>query len=115
MKPIDYRNATFADLQERLAGDRERVLAAWRKHGPCTTEDLAALSGIPLLTLRPRNTELVQLGFVVLAGGNKRSGVYRAATDAEVIDHLRTQQQLAHGQVVQQTLALNLSSPGRYY
>lgn len=115
MRPIDYRNAKFADLQEYIVRDRHRVLLAWREHGPCTTEGLAQLSGIPLLTLRPRTTELVQLGFVMLAGGAKRSGVYRAATDAEVLDHLRTQQQLAHGQVVQQTLALNLPAPGRYY
>lgn len=115
MRPIDYRNAKFADLQEYIVRDRHRVLVAWREHGPCTTEGLAQLSGIPLLTLRPRTTDLVQLGFVILAGGNKRGGVYRAATAEEVLDHFRAQQSIAHGTEVQQSLALNLPSPARYY
>ena len=115
MKPVDYRNATFAEVQSRIEGDRARVLEAWRLHGPCTTEDLAQRSGIDLLTLRPRNTELVQLGLVILAGGRARSGVYRAATAEEAAEHFRDKQAEAHGRPVQTHLALNLSTPSRYY
>jgi hypothetical protein len=87
MKPIDFRMATFDDLQLRIAGGRAEVLAAWRKHGTCTTQELAELSGISILTLRPRTTELFQLGFVCLADHQpaKGEGIYRARTDAEII------------------------------
>lgn len=124
MRPIDYRNATFAELQQHIAGDRERVLAAWQAHGPCTTEDLAQRSGLSILTLRPRTTELVQLGFVVLLdwrGGlpsvarRAKGGCYRAATADEVFDHFHTQQSLANGQTVQTELAINLPTRSRYF
>jgi hypothetical protein len=115
MKPIDYRNATFAEIQDRIAGDRLRVLEAWRMHGPCTTEDLAVRSGIPILTLRPRTTELGQLGFLVLMAGGKRGGVYRAASADEALSYFHEQQGAAHGRPVQTNLALNLPTPSRYY
>jgi len=115
MKPIDYRNATFADLQRHITGDRMRVLAAWKKHGPCTTEDLAERCSISILSLRPRTTELLQLGFVILMGGKKRGGVYRAAEYQEVTSYFHEQQSLANGRTVQPELALNLPKPARYY
>lgn len=115
MKPIDYRNATFAEIRDRIAGDRARVLEAWRVHGPCTTEDLAARSGIPILTLRPRTTELRQLGFVILAAGKGHSGVYRSATADEALAFFHEQQGAAHGRPVQQSLGLNIPTPNRYY
>jgi predicted ArsR family transcriptional regulator len=97
MKPVDFRNETFAQIQERVSGDRQRVLAAWLEHGPCTTAELAAKSGIPILTLRPRTTDLYQLGFVICVeeetsggptGGRAPAGAhYRAATPAEAKDH----------------------------
>lgn len=115
MKPIDYRNATFADLQTHITGDRERVLDAWKKHGPCTTEDLAQRSGISILSLRPRTTDLVKLGFVLLAGGGKRGGVYRAAEYQELVNHFTEQQQLAQGNPVQGELAIHVPKPTRYF
>lgn len=94
MKPVDYRNETFQSLLGRLSGQREAVLAAWSAHGPCTTERLAELSGLSILTLRPRTTELYEMGFVKLVeeedGGDRprgrRGGVYRAASMAEAED-----------------------------
>ena len=83
MKPIDYSNATYNDLIGRLTGLRERVLAAWRRCGPCTTEQLAEWSDISILTLRPRTTELYQMGFVIYQG----EGIYRAATTEETQAH----------------------------
>lgn len=87
MKPVDYRNATFHDLLKTVSGKREETLRAWRDHGPCTTEELADRSGLSILTLRPRTTELYQLGFVMLADSAAEAttsgAVYRAATTSE--------------------------------
>jgi predicted transcriptional regulator len=107
MKPIDYRNDNFVDVQATINGRREEVLTAWQEHGPCTTEELAERSGISVLTLRPRTTDLYQLGFVVLEGGNKRAGIYRAATSAEVLQHFRDRQAKA-----QQGVQTDLFSQG---
>jgi transcription initiation factor IIE alpha subunit len=83
MKPIDFRNETWRDVQERFAeGLRQQVYRALEKHGPCTTRELAQRSGIDILSLRPRVTELYQLGLAELAnpepGGGE--GVYQAVS-----------------------------------
>lgn len=98
MIPVDFRNITFADLKARgLEGQRARVLAAWVAHGPCTTRELEARSGIPLLSLRPRTTELLELGLVRVAERQpvKGEGTYRAATETEAFDHFNRQRGLA--------------------
>lgn len=64
MKAIDFRNATFESIRKDLEGLRLQVYEAWMKHGPCTTRQLAQHCGIDLLTVRPRTTELVQLGLL---------------------------------------------------
>lgn len=64
VKSIDFRNATFESLRGQLDGLRAAVYEAWVKHGPTTTRQLARLCEIDLLTLRPRTTELVQIGLV---------------------------------------------------
>ncbi|MFA6271418.1 MAG: hypothetical protein WC657_09530 [Candidatus Paceibacterota bacterium] len=68
MKAIDYRNTSWAQLQGHLAGQRETVYHAFEHHGPGTTRDIAHKANISILTLRPRTTELVQLGFVEVLG-----------------------------------------------
>jgi hypothetical protein len=87
MRPLDFRLATFADLQERLQGQRAAVFAAWKKYGPCTTQQLAASSGLSILSLRPRTTELFQLGFICLADEQPAwaAGVYRAREYPELV------------------------------
>lgn len=88
MKPIDYRNETFERLQERMNRNRRLVLDALRIHGPCTTRELAARMGWDILNVRPRVTELCQLGFAVIdedAPGRKSEGTYRALSDAEAL------------------------------
>lgn len=119
MTPLDYRNATFAELQARgLEGLRGHVLSAWQLHGPCTTEELAAHSGLSILTLRPRTTELVQLGLVLLAESTARrgGGIYRAATAHEALYHFQGERARASGANAQPELALGLTSPpARYY
>lgn len=103
MKPIDYRNATFAALQERLVGQRAAVLEAWRLHGPGTTEEVALRSQIAILTFRPRTTELFQLGFIVLTDSQpaKGEGTYRVRTQPELARWFHEQQSLARGEGVQ--------------
>lgn len=84
MAPLDYRNATFNDLKSRLSGLRIEVYQAHLDYGPGTTKEIADRSGLSLLTLRPRTTELLDLGFVELIGGHGHEGIYRARSMAEV-------------------------------
>jgi len=83
MKPIDYRNETWANIQERLKGDRIKVLDALREHGPCTTRALASAMEWDILNVRPRVTELVQLHFADCTGKLGSEGVYLAFSDNE--------------------------------
>jgi hypothetical protein len=94
MKPVDFRDATFASLREDLAGMRKGAYEAWVVYGPGTTRAVAQASGIDLLTFRPRTTELVQAGLVVVEESEKREsgnretgtgteGVYRVARPEE--------------------------------
>lgn len=84
MKPIDYRNATFADIQDRISKVRGEVYHALQIHGPCTTRQLAIRCGIDILTVRPRITELLSIDAAVLVGSENTEGVYRAATIPEM-------------------------------
>jgi predicted ArsR family transcriptional regulator len=108
MKPLDFRLATWADLQDRLAGQRAAVLEAWRLHGPGTTEAVAQRAGISILTFRPRTTELVQLGFVALTAEQpaRGEGTYRVRGHDELVHWFREQQALARGEGVQTELAI---------
>lgn len=98
MKPLDYRNANYADLRSRLQGDRLRVLSAWRQHGPGTTREVAMKANMDLLSFRPRTTELHQLGLVELLQDKEdpdlrprdaHEGMYRALSDAEAMGIFR--------------------------
>jgi hypothetical protein len=106
MKPVDFRNATFAELAGRIAGQRASALEAWRQHGPATTAELAERSGLSILTLRPRTTELVQLGYVTLCEAQPagHEGVYRVRTDEELAAWFTAQQAAAQPVEVQTTL-----------
>lgn len=106
MRPIDFRNTTYHDLvAQSAASNRLAVLSAWRQHGPCTTRELAERSGIDLLHLRPRTTELVQLGFVGLVEDELQTtpgaGVYRALSEEESLEYFRTMQEAAHQEAEQ--------------
>ncbi len=68
MKPIDFRNATWQEIQGKLSGQRRLIYEAWLLHGPCTTRELAHKSGLSILTVRPRTTELFQLMLLDLTG-----------------------------------------------
>ena len=100
MKPVDYRNETFAGLKAKWLVDlRLEVLEGLKVHGPCTTKQLAAAmrpaDPLFLLDVRPRVTELCQLGFAVLVDNSQppstdhcplpasSGGYYRAASEFE--------------------------------
>ncbi len=86
MKPVDFRTITWQEIQDSLQGMRLATLRAFQLFGPCTTREAARRSGMDILTLRPRATELCQLGMIVLADEDSaegHEGIYRALTDAE--------------------------------
>jgi hypothetical protein len=83
VKPVNCRNRTFTGIRSELHGRLQGVYCAWIAHGPCTTRQLAARAGLDILNVRPRTTELVQMGLVELVDGNGREGVYRARSQAE--------------------------------
>lgn len=106
MKPIDYRNETWADIQARLDLMRETVYRGYQIHGACTTRELADKMGLERDTVRPRNTELVELGYVELAYPDLpgRAGVYQAVPLAVAIARFNQKK----AEALQQQLPLNL-------
>jgi hypothetical protein len=76
MKPVDIRNETWADIAARVDGDRRAVYDGLTRHGPATTRALAAAMGWDPFNVRPRVTELCQIGLARLAGRRRREGVY---------------------------------------
>ncbi len=90
MQPIDFSRITFAELQATLNESRTRVHRAWLAHGPGTTREIAQKAQIDILSLRPRSTELYELGLIELlslkpsdASNYSHQGIYRARTLAE--------------------------------
>jgi predicted ArsR family transcriptional regulator len=95
MHPTDYRNDTWDAVQLRVNHKRRAVLAGLRAFGPCTTRQLADRMKADILAVRPRVTELVQLGFVALATDTKaggHEGVYRAFSDDEALAQFHARQ-----------------------
>jgi hypothetical protein len=80
MKTTDTRDMTWDELRDALDGLRARVWEWLRLHGPATTSGIAEGSGMGILTVRPRVSELAVLGFVELVGRDGREGVYRAVS-----------------------------------
>jgi len=105
---IDYRNDTWADVQPRVRGLQLAVYEALLRSGPCTTRELARRSGIDILTVRPRVTELCQLEWIALvdddAGGHE--GTYRALTLDEAKARFERRKAQALGRPVQAEMAL---------
>lgn len=65
-------------LDHKLRGMRLEIYRSWRLFGPKTTKELADRTGLSLLTLRPRTTELLQLGLLKQLGMLDGEGVYEA-------------------------------------
>lgn len=84
MTPADYSRRSWEAIAGRLTGLREAVYDALLRYGPCTTAELAARMGRSILTVRPRVTELVQLGFAELVGDERgAAGRYAAVRYVE--------------------------------
>jgi hypothetical protein len=88
MKPVDYRNATWDELQGRLDALRAQVWHGMEVEGVAhTTREWAEILGVDLLTVRPRITELCEMGFAELvqrAGcPRSREGLYRSLSPFE--------------------------------
>ena len=80
MNPTDIRAMNWNELSGKLEGLRHRVYLAMQATGPATTADIAARSGLSVLTVRPRVTELVQLGFAQCFGKQAKEGIYIAVS-----------------------------------
>ena len=104
MSPATIRDLNWTELQSRLSGLRASVYEALRMHGPCTTRDLAERAHLDILTVRPRVTELCEIGFAECTGRAAGEGIYRARTFAEAAAHHAQEQAIARGEGVQETL-----------
>jgi hypothetical protein len=106
MKPIDLRNATWNEVREQLAGRMLVVYEAWQKHGPGTTREIAERSGLDILTVRPRTTELYQLNFVALLGFVNKEGIYAAMPELAALEAFQQRQKAARADASQLPLKL---------
>lgn len=80
MSPTDIRALVWADIQGRLEGDREAIYRNLLHFGPCTTRGLASRMDMDPFSVRPRVTELCQLGLSRLQQRSGREGIYEAIT-----------------------------------
>ena len=82
MNPVDFSRSTYAQIEQALGALRVHVWNGLKQHGPCTTAELATRMEMSVLTVRPRVTELVQLGLARLVPTQHRGheGVYEACT-----------------------------------
>lgn len=88
-----YRQMAWEDVQGRLVDERLAVYHGLQMWGPCTTRQLARLMDRDILSVRPRVTELLQMGFAVevevaperrFMDRAAREGYYRAARIEDV-------------------------------
>jgi len=103
MHATAIRDLNFEQLKDRLSGLRQAVHSALQLHGPCTTRALAHKAGLDILTVRPRVTELVELGFAECTGREAGEGVYRALNYNEAARAFGERQAIARGEGVQQS------------
>ena len=78
MKTTTPRDLTWDQIRDQLDGAREAIWTWLRAHGPATTTAIASGTGIPLLTVRPRVSELAALGWIECRGRSGREGAYGA-------------------------------------
>lgn len=102
MNPAALRNTNFESLRASLADRCADVYRAFTEHGPCSTAQLAERTGIGLLSLRPRTTDLHDLGLLCAAGermeNGKRATIY-AVTDRATWQQWRAENFPADGQL----------------
>ena len=107
MTTLDLRNATWDQIRATLRGRRVAAYEAWKLWGPGTTHDVAERSGMSILALRPRTTELMKLGFVDLiesAGGHE--GIYAAVNEDIALERFEKARREERGEAAQLPLKL---------
>ena len=72
----EIKRQVWRQIREQATGQRRLVWEAYRDHGPCTSKAISAATGISLWNVRPRTTELLQMGLLKLVGKDGRDGVY---------------------------------------
>ncbi len=105
MQAIDCRSETWESVMKRVEGIRKEVYRLLMIHGPCTTRVLALKSGtLSVLTIRPRMTELCQLGLARCVGRHKdlltSEGVYEAISTEQAEEAFNRRRTAASGQGV---------------
>jgi hypothetical protein len=75
---LDAREATWATVRMRLRGARLRAYQIFQENGPCTTTEAAQRGPMSILTLRPRVTELCEMGLLECVEVRDGNGIYRA-------------------------------------
>lgn len=103
MKAVDCRADTWETVLKRVDGIRMEVYRLLRQHGPCTTRELALKSGaLSVLTIRPRMTELCQLGLARCVGRHKdpisSEGVFESVSLNEAENAFGRRKTAASGQ-----------------
>jgi hypothetical protein len=108
LRPAQLRNLTWKEVRVHVSDDMQRVHRAWAEHGPGTTREVADKSGLSLLTLRPRTTDLYQVGMVECVDRRGGQGVYayRSETEAEAAQAWK-QDRSSHKQAGRATPAEN--------
>jgi predicted transcriptional regulator len=81
--PTALRDHNFDSLRATLDERRRGVLYALAQHGPCTTRQLALSARMDILSIRPRVTELKDLGLITYVGREAGEGVYAVTPQAE--------------------------------
>jgi len=84
----DLRSVHFAEVRERISGNRQAVYWALLHHGPATAKELADAMRWDKTSCRPRLTELCQC-FHAIATGERRNSehVFRALTETEAQEY----------------------------
>lgn len=78
MIPADIRDAKWTEIEKQVTGQREMVYTSLLACGRCTTDALAAHMHKSVLSVRPRVSELYDLGLVALVGKDGHNGIYEA-------------------------------------
>lgn len=79
----DIKLDNWQAVQAHLTSHRLAVYTALSHRGESTSRKLANYMDEDVLTIRPRLTELMQLGFVILTGKVGHEGTYRACSQDE--------------------------------
>lgn len=106
MNPVDFRNATWEEIRGKLKGLRAQAYEAFCFYGPGTTREVAELSGMSLLTLRPRATELLELVYLEVIDSQGHEGVYQARTEGQCLALFEERQRAARADAAQLPLKL---------